>query len=252
MSRLTADEASREAVAHLDELTDLEFADTPLSDVVDYIKNKHHVEIQLDGKGLTDAAVDPSAPVTKSIKGISLRSALRLILEEFDLTCTLGDEVLLITSKEKADELLYTQIYHVDDIVGQRDRRRHLAELINLIADTVQPDTWEESGGPGAISSFRNLLVVTQKLDAHEEVQALLAQLRLALPKEPEAEAKDHAAAVAGDHGSRRNEDRHLRASPLESRRRPAGTRGFGDARELARAGGRRCSLRCDVPARFA
>ena len=44
--------------------TDLEFADTPLSDVVDYIKNKHDIEIQLDSKGLTDAAVDPSAPVT--------------------------------------------------------------------------------------------------------------------------------------------------------------------------------------------
>ena len=41
--------------------TDPEFADTPLSDVVDYIKNKHEIEIQLDSKGLTDAAVDPSA-----------------------------------------------------------------------------------------------------------------------------------------------------------------------------------------------
>ncbi len=97
--------------------TDLEFADTPLSDVVDYIKSKHDIEIQLDPKGLTDAAVDPSAPVTKSVKGISLRSALRLILEEFDLTYVVQDEVLKITSKEKADEILTTRVYPVADLV---------------------------------------------------------------------------------------------------------------------------------------
>jgi len=97
--------------------TDLEFADTPLSDVVDFIKNKHEIEIQLDSKGLTDAAVDPSAPITRSVKGISLRSALRLILEEFDLTYVVQDEVLKITSKEKADEILTTRVYPVADLV---------------------------------------------------------------------------------------------------------------------------------------
>ncbi len=72
---LAEDESRAEILQHLDELTDLEFADTPLSDVVDYIKNKHQFEIQLDSKGLTDAAVDPSVAITRSVKGISLRGA---------------------------------------------------------------------------------------------------------------------------------------------------------------------------------
>ncbi len=117
---LAEDESRAEILHHLDALTDLEFADTPLSDVVDYIKNKHKFEIQLDSKGLTDAAVDPSAPVTKSVKGISLRSALRLILEEFDLTYAIQDEVLKITSKEKADEVLITQVYRLNGVVSQQ------------------------------------------------------------------------------------------------------------------------------------
>ena len=68
----------------LNEKTKFEFADTALSDVVDYIKQKHEIEVQLDNKGLADAAVDPSAPITRSVDGISLRSALRLILEDLD------------------------------------------------------------------------------------------------------------------------------------------------------------------------
>ena len=62
----------------LNEKTKFEFADTALSDVVDYIKQKHEIEVQLDNKGLADAAVDPSAPITRSVDGISLRSALSL------------------------------------------------------------------------------------------------------------------------------------------------------------------------------
>ncbi|HVU86719.1 MAG TPA: hypothetical protein VHD36_05330, partial [Pirellulales bacterium] len=41
----------------------------------------------------------------------------------------------------------------------------------------------------------RDMLVVTQNLDAHEEIQSLLAKLYVALPKQPEAEAQDRAAA---------------------------------------------------------
>ena len=220
INRLMADEAARAKIlGHLDELTDLEFADTPLSDVVDFIKSKHAFEMQLDAKGLTDAAVDASAPVTKSVKGISLRSALDLILEDFDLTYTIRDEVLQITSKEKADEILYTQIYHVDDIVDPRNRRRNVEELVDLITSTIQPDTWMDNGGPGSIDAFRGLLVVDQKLDVHEQIEDLLARLRLAL-KEPAADAHDRAAAAAPPEDARSRivlyELRHL--NPDEAR----------------------------------
>ena len=42
----------------------------------------HHIEIQLDTAAMKDAGVDPDAQITKNIKGISLRSALKLLLEE--------------------------------------------------------------------------------------------------------------------------------------------------------------------------
>jgi general secretion pathway protein D len=52
--------------------------------------------------------------------------------------------------------------------------------LIELITATIEPDTWEEVGGPGAIDGFPgNLsLVVSQTQDVHERIIDLLEQLR--------------------------------------------------------------------------
>ena len=65
--------------------TQIEFVETPLKDVVDYLKDLHHIEIQLDSAALKEAGVDESTPVTKNLKGISLRSALKLLLDELQL-----------------------------------------------------------------------------------------------------------------------------------------------------------------------
>ena len=52
--------------------------------------------------------------------------------------------------------------------------------LIELITATIEPDSWEEVGGPGAIDGFPgNLsLVVSQTQDVHERIIDLLEQLR--------------------------------------------------------------------------
>jgi general secretion pathway protein D len=52
--------------------------------------------------------------------------------------------------------------------------------LIDLITTTIEPDTWEEVGGPGAIQEFpTNLsLVISQTQEVHEKIQDLLDQLR--------------------------------------------------------------------------
>jgi general secretion pathway protein D len=52
--------------------------------------------------------------------------------------------------------------------------------LIDLIQTTVSPTTWDEVGGPGSISEFRNnlSLVISQTQDVHEQIVDLLEQLR--------------------------------------------------------------------------
>ncbi|MGI6418578.1 MAG: hypothetical protein ACOX1P_23265 [Thermoguttaceae bacterium] len=52
--------------------------------------------------------------------------------------------------------------------------------LIQLITATIQPETWEDVGGPGSVAPFEtNLsLVIRQTEEVHEEIVDLLEQLR--------------------------------------------------------------------------
>jgi hypothetical protein len=104
-------------IAALDDKTELEFVDQPLTDVVEYLKERHEIEIQLDSRALSDEGVGSDTPVTRNIKGISLRSALRLMLGELDLTYVIRNEVLMITTKTEAENMLTNKVYPVADLV---------------------------------------------------------------------------------------------------------------------------------------
>jgi hypothetical protein len=95
----------------------LNFTETPLRDVIAQLKDSQGIPIQLDMKALEDAGIDLDTPVTKDLSGISLRSSLRLLLGDIDLTYLIKDEVLLITTKEKAGENLVIKVYPVADLV---------------------------------------------------------------------------------------------------------------------------------------
>ena len=109
--------AEKEILKQLEQPTVLELIETPLADVIDYLKDYHKIEIQLDTKALDDAGLDTSSPITRNIRGISLKSALRLMLKELDLTYLIDNEVLLITTQDEAGQRLSTKVYPVADLV---------------------------------------------------------------------------------------------------------------------------------------
>ncbi|WP_261365093.1 VWA domain-containing protein [Anatilimnocola floriformis] len=102
----------------LGEDTTLEFVDTPLKDVIAFIADQHDITIVLTKK-IEDAGVQPDQPVTRNLKQISLRSALRLLLGDLNLTYMVKDEVLKITTIEDAQspENMSTKVYPVGDLV---------------------------------------------------------------------------------------------------------------------------------------
>lgn len=104
-------------LAALGDKTVLEFTDQPLTEAIQYLKERHEIEIQLDEKALEEEGVGTETPVTRNISGITLRSALRLLLSDLDLTYVVKNEVLLITTKAEAEALLVTKVYPVGDLV---------------------------------------------------------------------------------------------------------------------------------------
>ena len=52
--------------------TKMEFVETPLRDVIDYLEDYHQIVIQLDESAMDSAGVSKETPVTKNIKGVAL------------------------------------------------------------------------------------------------------------------------------------------------------------------------------------
>ncbi|PQO42136.1 hypothetical protein [Blastopirellula marina] len=109
--------AEQKIFQQLDAETKIQFIDTPLEEVVGYLKQLHGIEIQIDNRALEDVALSSDIPVTRNIEGISLRSALRLMLKELDLTYIVANEVLMITTPTEAETELITKVYPVADLV---------------------------------------------------------------------------------------------------------------------------------------
>jgi hypothetical protein len=104
----------------LETTTNMEFPANPLKDVVDYLSEIHKIPILLKEQTLSDAGVGPDQEITLVISGIKLRSALKILLQNVggvELDYVIENEVMMITTKEDADESLQTRVYPVADLV---------------------------------------------------------------------------------------------------------------------------------------
>jgi multidrug efflux pump subunit AcrA (membrane-fusion protein) len=79
----------------------IEFGETPLKDVVEYLKDFLHIQIQIDKKSLDAAGIDPDVAITANVRDMSFASALRLTLRDVGLTYVAEDEYILITAPTK-------------------------------------------------------------------------------------------------------------------------------------------------------
>ncbi len=94
------------------------FRDQPLAAVLDSLAKEAGVAIHLDMVGLDQEAVRSDTPVTLSLdQPISLKSALKLLLEPLHLSYVVRDEVLKITSPQLVRGEVYAVTYPVADLV---------------------------------------------------------------------------------------------------------------------------------------
>ena len=113
-----ASQAHAKIQAALETETEFDFKDTPLKDFIDFISANYKIPVVLCKLTLEDAAICPDTPVTSSLRGISLRSALRITLGELKLTFVIWDEVLQITTPEDAESRLVTRVYDCRELLA--------------------------------------------------------------------------------------------------------------------------------------
>ena len=109
----------REILEQLDEPTRMDFEETPLSEAVAYLSEYHNILITLDRRALEDVGIGSDTPVSLRLKGVSLRSGLRLMLKSIDPATTymIKDEVLQLTTREEVGNHLTARNYPVADLV---------------------------------------------------------------------------------------------------------------------------------------
>ncbi len=175
----------------LHEATTMEFTETPLTDTVDYLKELHKIEIQLDTKALSDAGVAPDTAVNRNLKGISLASALKLMLNDLELTTVVTNGVLLITTPEAANQMIDVRVYDLSDMIEEDDNAEELALLLQSFfmpgrpneskrcaadrSPSVSPGT---SGTPIQIAPYQKMLLIRAPIIEQEELARILSEMR--------------------------------------------------------------------------
>jgi len=190
-----AGQMDRRIEAALNSPTALSFQETPLDDVVQIIQRQHRLPIRLDRRALDDVGIGTDVPITFNGRGLSLRSAIELILRDLELTYQVKNESLVITTPEEAECELTTVVYPVSDLVRFRDSDdKQWADydtLIDMITTTVAPQAWDTVGGPGSIEGMQyqdtDVIILAQSQDVHRHIASLLEKLRsVAQSKSPD------------------------------------------------------------------
>ena len=171
-SSVNLSESEARITAALTDETTQTFIDTPLNEAVFTIGECHNIPMVVDRRALEEIGISDDAPVTIDLKNVTLRSFLRLMLRELDLTYMIDDEVLQITTVEAAEQNLVTRMYRLPSKPAIKS-----SELLNAMKQSVVPDTWITSGGPSVATAIDHVLIVSTTSDVHYQVNAFLSTL---------------------------------------------------------------------------
>jgi len=183
-----AEKKIREALAK--PATMIEFNETQFKDAIRWLADTHKINIEVDWPRIEEppAHVKPDTPITRVLKGVSLGSALNLLLTDLNLTYVMENEVLLITSIERAQRTSTPRVYNVAGLLREADRDE-LTKAVELVLD---PSVGSQDEKPVLNSSrmliFRGKLILRGSQPEHERVTELLARLR---EEATDKEAKD-------------------------------------------------------------
>jgi hypothetical protein len=162
----------------------IEFPETPLNVIMQQLAEEYDIPIHFDTTALEAVAQSPEIEVSAAYHGITLRSALELMLGQVeDVTYIIDNEVLIITTEDEAESRMLTVVYQVDDLLprqGRDDNVAREASIIDVITRCVERDSWARyKTGEGEICVLDpGVMVISQTQRVHDEVARLLAEIR--------------------------------------------------------------------------
>lgn len=179
----------------LDQKRDMVFEEATLEEFAKFLE-ANGISTHLDERALDSIGIGIDTPITFRQHAISLRDGLRLVLDSLELTWTPRNGRLVITTQEEEEYRLITSVYDVRNLVelvpvqigggfgsgpASYAYQYDFDSLIDTIATTIDPESWEDMGGPASIKPYftrrMRVLVIAQTYDAHRQIQSLLSEL---------------------------------------------------------------------------
>jgi len=137
-----AEEQGRKIRAALKKETSVELLDTPFEDFWNYFCAESEVNCHIDPRAEIELRTMNNKVNTRNLSNVTLQSLLDTVLHECQLDWTVRGGVLLVITREMAEETLETRVYPVRDL-GQTPRFRGPDAppdpMIEVIQSSVQP-----------------------------------------------------------------------------------------------------------------
>lgn len=141
--------------------------DAPFEEAIQMLSTTIDQKIYLDKRSLEDQGVDLRRPVDVP-GGVTARSALRVMLQQQNLTFVVRENVIQVLSIEKAKEVMVQRAYDVRDLVAAggpfngpltwgpildaQQTEANARIIIDAIQKSIDPKVWNAtSGGPASI-----------------------------------------------------------------------------------------------------
>lgn len=110
-------EKEREIERRILQPISLDFNDVPLEKVVRDIGDLTGINVVPDIRALQDAGISVRQPLNFKVEGMSIKSALTLLLDQLHLTYVIKDEALQVTTPERAKGKMVSKTYQVADLI---------------------------------------------------------------------------------------------------------------------------------------
>lgn len=161
-------------------------------DLERYLSSQMRVSVnyvELEFLGLdSDAPLVPDNDTYPNLPAGPLGDRLQLLLEANELTFLIQANRLTITSRDAADSEPVARVYDVTPLILRRYQGSRLYKydnLINVLQQTIDPDSWYTSGGTSSMNHYtagdpgneRGLLTVACPSPTHLKIQSLLNRL---------------------------------------------------------------------------
>ena len=180
----------------------IDFTNAKLEEAIAYFQEFSGLNFHLDASARAKDGEDV-VRVTMKLKDVSMKTALKLILNPRDLGCVYRDGVIVVAAKSRLGSETVTRVYDIRDVLStlqdfpgpkfELDKKNPGLEfapflsddpkatfteesIMDLVKTSTGERTWEDA--QASISQVNGLLIVAQSKTVHEEVRRLLDLLR--------------------------------------------------------------------------